>query len=329
LAATHGFSVFLTGQDNSGFVRLDEQRNIGELRSFAWSPDGQLAIAGITRGSGNLYLLNADGEELEPVLPDTELGYLVGVAWSHDGEQLITWEISNIKVLYIVSRDGTGVARRELPMQFFETPQFAPDDESILFFGADPSSSGLFQVTLDSLQVHKISALVENESSFAWSPDGTRLAYMEMDRSLGEARLVAEGQDGKVVLGTLPIPQGVGASIPNSKFLSWSANGEVLVFEMGRNSADRSIYLAEADGTGLVKLVESAHAPTISANGKCLAYIRNKQVFLLDLAATSSSSEAAATPKLLADLPAGRGPANILLDELRWKPETTPVPKIR
>jgi Tol biopolymer transport system component len=207
-------------------------------------------------------------------------------------------------------------------MQFFETPQFTPDDKSIMFSGTDQSSYGLFQVMLGSLQVQKISEMVEDEGSFAWSPDGSRLAYIEMDRTLGEARLVVESQDGKSVLGSLPIPKGAGASIPNSRHLSWSANGEALVFEMGRNSSDRAIYLAKIDGTALVKLIESAHAPAISANGKCLAYIRNKQVFLLDLAANGSLTPAA-EPELLADLPQGRGTADILMDKLQWGPELT------
>ena len=69
LAVAHGFAVFLTNQDKTGFVMLDEQKTIGELRSFAWSPDGrQLAIVGNTTGSGNIYLTNSVGNPLQPLL---------------------------------------------------------------------------------------------------------------------------------------------------------------------------------------------------------------------------------------------------------------------
>jgi Tol biopolymer transport system component len=96
--------------------------------------------------------------------------------------------------------------------------------------------------------------------------------------------------------------------------LSWSQDGKFLVFEFGRSASDRAIYLANADGTGLVKLVDSAHAPTISSDGNCLAYISNKQAFLLDLKNTT------ATPLLIADLPAGRSTSDFRLDKLQWKP---------
>jgi hypothetical protein len=65
-------------------------------------------------------------------------------------------------------------------------------------------------------------------------------------------------------------------------------------------------------------VVDSAYAPTISSDGKCLAYISNKQVFLLDLTRVSSSSTA--TTIFLADLPAGRAISDYRLDKLGWKP---------
>jgi Tol biopolymer transport system component len=101
--------------------------------------------------------------------------------------------------------------------------------------------------------------------------------------------------------------------------LSWSQDGTKLVFEFGRYATDRAIYLAYADGTGLVKVVDSAHAPTISTDGNCLAYISNNQVFLIDLTTVSLTSSPV-TPLLLADLPAPRGTPNFRLDKLQWKP---------
>src|SRR5215510_16314178 len=41
IALAHNFSVYLINQDKTGFETLDENRAIGELRSFAWSPNGE------------------------------------------------------------------------------------------------------------------------------------------------------------------------------------------------------------------------------------------------------------------------------------------------
>ena len=51
---------------------------------------------------------------------------------------------------------------------------------------------------------------------------------------------------------------------------------------------DHSIYLAHADGVGLIKVADFAYAPSISADGRCLAYISEDQVFLMDLIGVST-----------------------------------------
>ena len=336
LAVAHNFSVSLTNADKTGFIMLDEQKNIGELRSFAWSPDGrQLAIVGNTTGQGNIYLTNSMGEPLQPVLANSELGYLMGASWSQDGKLLVTWSVQNNKVVYLLHASGIGFVKRDLPVQIFETPQFTPGYESITFYGADSSlADGLFQIMLNSSrttnspQITMISDLVEDEGSFAWSPDGLRLAYIEMDRRLGEANLVIHKVMGpdtgdKVVIASIPIPKGSGSSIPSSANLSWSPDGKTLAFEFGRSQTDRAIYLAYADGTELIKLADAAHAPAISADGKCLAYISNKKVFLLDLTNVSPTSTPG-TPVLLADLPIGRAIADFRMDKLQWGLGTVP-----
>ena len=216
--------------------------------------------------------------------------------------------------------DGTGLAEIPLGLQMFGTPQFTPNNESIIFYGADALSSGLFEVRLADLQTRTISALVEDESGFAVSPNGTHLAYYEMDRNLGEARLVIEefATGNKAVQATASIPQGSGSSLPQSANLSWSPSGNFLTFKLGRGASDRFVYLVSTDRPGPIKVADSAHAPAFSADGDCLAYISNKQVFLLDL--TSKN----ATPLFLADLPTGRSIADYQLDKLQWGAELVP-----
>jgi Tol biopolymer transport system component len=167
-----------------------------------------------------------------------------------------------------------------------------------------------------------INALVEDESSFAFSPDGTRLAYVAMDRTSGAAILMVHDLGTGAVIampGSLPIPGGSGSSLPEARELSWSPDGKFLVFDFGRNAADSAIYLAYADGTGLIKVADSAYAPAISSDGKCLAYISNQQVFLMDLTSFPSSSTTQVSI-LLSDLLTGRGIPNFRQDKLEWRP---------
>jgi Tol biopolymer transport system component len=170
-----------------------------------------------------------------------------------------------------------------------------------------------------------INASVENGSSYTFSPDGSKLAYMEYSRDLGEARLFTEDLKTResLVIGSLAIPKVPGASLPETANLSWSVDGKHLVFDFGRHAADRAVYLAKADGTGMIKVVDTAYAPGISADGRCLAYISDRQVFLLDLAEVAANP-AMPTPILLADLPTGRGTPDTKLDKLQWSPAMTP-----
>ena len=237
-------------------------------------------------------------------------------ARSHDGKQFVMWSAQNNKMVYLLNANGTGLVEKQLNMQILSTPQFAPDGKSIIFYGANSTSAGLFEVMLDGSESKKINSLVEDETGFAMSPDGLHLAYITMDRISGGAILMAQEMEtgATSLLGSLPIPKGSGSSIPESANLSWSADSKTLVFDFRRGASDRTIYLAHVDGTELVKVIDSPYAPSISADGKCLAYISNKQVFLLDL--TGVSSPSATTPLLLADLPAGRGIADYRLDKL-------------
>ncbi len=292
------------------------------MRSFTWSKDGkQLSILGNTTGSGNIYLADPVSGQLNPLLSAGELGYMMDAAWSRDGKKLAIWSAQNNKVLYVMNTDGTGLVEEQLKVQILGTPQFTPDGMSVIFYGADTSSAGLFEMMLVDSQVALINSSVEDATSYAFSPDGAHLAYMEYDRDLGEAKLISEDLTAReiAILGTLPIPKGSGSSVPETANLSWSADGKYLVFDIGRGANDRAIYLAHADGTEFIKVIDPGYAPAISADGKCLAYINNKQVFLLDMSGVSSGSTTVTT-MLLADLPVGRGIADYRLDKLRWQP---------
>ena len=319
LALAHGFGVFLTNQDKTGFVPVDTGNKLDELRSFTWSADGeQLAVVGNTTGSGNIYITDPTGNENGYLLSAPEAGYLRDAAWSRDGSQFVVWSSQNITTLYLLSALGHGLVEKQLDVQILGTPQFAPDG-NIVFYGADRTAAGLFLLTSEDSQPALVMASVEDESGFAFSPDGSLLAYMEYDRDKGEARLSTQksSQGEFRLLGTLPIPRGSGSSIPESANLSWSADGEWLVFDFGRSPADRAIYLARVDGSGMVKVVDAAYAPTISPDGKCLAYISGNQVFLMDLTGVSLDSTTSQAV-LLADLPAGRGIPNFKQDKLQW-----------
>lgn len=322
LAVGHGFVVFLTNPEKPGFTVVDAGNTIVESRSFNWSADGeQLAIVGNSMGSGNIYLTDRNGAPPQPILPDGEVGYLMDAAWSRDGEQLVMWSSQDNRVLYLMNTDGTKLVEKHLDVQVLGTPQFWPDGRGVVFYGADTNSMGLFEMMLADSQVRLINPLVEQPGSYGFSPDGSQLAYMEYDRELGEARLILEDLTTHEIayLGSLSIPKGYGSSVPETANLSWSPDGNFLVFDFGRSPVYRAVYLAKTGGSNFVKIADSAYAPAISGDGKCIAYISNYQVFLVHVSSGSVNSTAA-TSMVVADLPSGRGMINFKQDKLQWRP---------
>jgi hypothetical protein len=320
LAAVHGFSAFLTNEDRTGFIELDAGKALGEIRSLAWSEDGkQLAIFGNSWGSGNIYVTNPTGGKVDFLLSNPELGYIMDGAWSRDRKQFAMWSLDNVQRVYLLNLDGTGFSEKALDQQIFAVPQFTPDGKGIVFYGADETSTGLFQVMLDSSQTRVISRLVEDGTSFGFSPDGSHLAYVESDRNLGEARLVSEdlASNLKVILGSWSSP--ADSSLPNAANLSWAPDGKSIVFDLGRIPSDRFIFVTFIGNKSMVRVADSAYAPTISSDGRCLAYIRDKQVFALDLNGVSPTS-VTATRLLMGNLPDGRAVADNRLDKLQWRP---------
>jgi len=322
LAIAHGFAVFLTNEDKSGFLTVDNGRSVDELRSFRWSADGeQLAVFGNTTGSGNIFVTQPSNPRIDLILSNPELGYIVDGDWSRDGKQFVLWSLQNNQKIYLLNMDGTGFLEQPIGVQILGVPQFTPDGKGIIFYGADSTSAGLFEVLLDGSPARLISSLVEDATAFGFSPDGSQLAYVESDRTIGEARLIAEGLASreKVILASWSIPEGSGSSLPNAANLSWAPDGKSIVFDLGRSPSDRFIFVTYVESRSMIRVADSAYAPAISGDGNCLAYVSNKQVFLLDLTEVSPQT-VTARRLLIGDLPDGRGNADSRLDRLGWKP---------
>lgn len=73
----------------------------------------------------------------------------------------------------------------------------------------------------------------------------------------------------------------------------------------------------------MVRVVDAAYAPSISADGKCLAYISENEVLLTDLNQISAGF-ATNTTISIGKLPTGRGTPNFKQDKLQWNPGVTP-----
>ncbi len=325
MAFMYGFTVFIFNQNKDAFEKLNP-KGFGELRSISWSSDGKtlamVGIGGTTSIESNIYVVDSNGNNFHPLVPEP-MPYLMGVNWSHDGKRLVAWSIEDVTVLYLVNSDGTGLTKIKLDRQVFGKPQFAPDDASLYLVGANESSSGLFQVGLDGSLTRQVSGLVTNVEAFAWSADGSRLACIEVDRDKKETRLTIENTNGskKITAATFPFSELNGDG--NTLNFEWTPDGKYILFDIELGFDDYAIYAANADGTGARKLIESARIPSISADGKWLAYIGLEKkvppkLLIADLISALASTDPI-TPIVVSELPAKRNGFKEL-DKILWMP---------
>lgn len=151
---------------------------------IAWSPRGdQLAYLSnwtvVEDPSIALRLVDVNGEESQAqTLVDGQPLYF---SWAPDGERLLT-HIGNERVeLQAVTGEQTPVV---ISGGAFQSPQWAPDGESLVYALADALQQYLVVADLEGNLQQEITDF-DGQITFAMSPDGAQVAYVASERDAG------------------------------------------------------------------------------------------------------------------------------------------------
>jgi Tol biopolymer transport system component len=220
----------------------------------AWSPDGKL-IAYASSGEAvaedqrdlDIYVMQADGSERRRLTNDRVPD---GVpAWSPDGE----------RIAFAHAR-GQGTERADG-----------------VIVSMDANGEGRIEITL-----HDETRNIVYDSQPAWSPDGSLIAFVRA--TLGP------GVSGRVDIYVVD-PTGAGERllIEDAAEPAWSPDGSRIAFTSARDrfgqtcfhecSPSPEIYVARADGTGIVRLTTSEasdHSPAWSPEGDRIAFTSDR-----------------------------------------------------
>jgi Tol biopolymer transport system component len=187
----HGqiFVMRLDGTHERQLTGLQGQRGCGcGAIDPAWSPDGTtIAYSGMNlRGGRDIYLVNVTDGSIEQVTHSPLAGESEPT-WSPDGRSIAFErgvprhgccgsETTGSIVVMRLGNGRTGVIAR---MDDAGAPSWSPVGRWIVFNGAGGTSgtNGLWLVRPDGTQLHPLLRETEDDTTPAWSPDGSRIAF--------------------------------------------------------------------------------------------------------------------------------------------------------
>lgn len=246
-------SIYTSNADGSGRVRLTN--GDGYDRLPAWSPDGgRLAFVRThVDGSSGLYLIDADGSNLEAHLIGTGQEFQ-SLSWSHDGRQLIfsAWQARDWSAPGIHAVDiASGAQARYIQREGSGGGLIVSPSRSELAYR---SGVGLKVINLHGEFVRQIA--VDNPGGsldvHAWSPDGGTISVMRCRARTGggcDMSLDFVSMSGSV-LTSIPLPN----SLPRSV----TSRDGIVAFS---SFSEAGIAYLRADGRGTSVTIGDAFDP--------------------------------------------------------------------
>jgi len=175
--------------------------------------------------------------------------------------------------VYIMHKSGSGM--RAISDQLFTFGgSWSPRRWKILFIadsGYGPPSRGLYVMNSDGTDKKRITPAGEDVfGSAAWSPDGNKIAYIEIDTSdqFGRGRVKLINPDGTE-------PKVLTDWYGGLRDVTWSPDSRRIIFDGFEYMSFDKLHIINSDGTGLSLLFEyhqGCYSPSWSPDGVLVAF---------------------------------------------------------
>ncbi len=184
--------VFTMNGDGSDLRQITFDEFPGDADP-AWSPDGtRIAVErfDIPADRDGIYVMNADGSHPVQVTQSDARGENIEPQWSSDGTKLVFGIASDTgHALFTINLDGTG-ERRITPWSLDAVhADWSPDGRLIVFEAPDRddeppgTSANVYTIRPDGSHLAAVTHYKGgdvNAGNAAWSPDGTKIAFVEV-----------------------------------------------------------------------------------------------------------------------------------------------------
>ena len=259
--------------DTHGRVRGRVRVRRGRNRAFAWSADEKrIAVVHGDPEPWRSGLYVTAGGRTTAVVPG---GDFLDVRWSPDGRRL------SFGSLEVFGSAVAGDKARPTSGHGSYAPAWSPDGSRLAFVsdtGAPLSWFGskrdVWIVNADGSGLRDLSRGKVDDGPGAWSPDGSRLAFIGSDPETGGVMQIVD--PGSRALRTFAVPGAEGGDI-----VTWSPDGRQLLY-----STSRGPHLVNADGGDDHPLLDPDNAyaqqPQLSPDGKLIAFARVDSLWTMD-----------------------------------------------
>jgi sugar lactone lactonase YvrE len=229
-------------------------------------------------GSQNMdiYLMDAEGNAQlgltdHPAIDDEP-------AWSPDGQNLVFSSDrhgkSGYPQIYTMSANGEGIELVTTGFTEADSPSWSPDGARIAFRAFSEAGDEIYTANADGSDLVQVSDERDDGASGAywpaWSPDGSRIVHARIRYD------PATQTDSEALYSMSPDGADVERLTPEFFFdgaPAWSPDGSKIAFAARRTGEETaSIYVMNADGSGLSAVMEDSAEPSWSPDGTKIAF---------------------------------------------------------
>lgn len=245
---TGNYEIWTAGGDGTDLRQLTSEtaRNVEP----AWSPDGQRIVFATARDDPEnlqLYTMNADGSDQQPLFAEVLAYDNWSPRWSPDGQRIVFQSNREVQFdIYSVNVDGGGERRLTENERNDAMPDWSPDGGQIVFVSDRDGRDTLYLMDADGSNQRPLLPHGDwRNYRPRWSPDGREILFISERAGIPLVYVVpAEGGD----------PSPLGSLAQRKLYPAWAFGSSKVLFSGEVSATNWDIFLMDRDGGNLVRL---------------------------------------------------------------------------